>query len=322
MKALLRLNLRRMALPAVLLVVIALFAGVRTAVAQQSQPAVHPYLPPPVLPETNPQATAMKVLRLAQPSPLESCHPQGSVRRTGNDVYVKLQAVRAKFTINNPDPADPYGGNDPVELRSYGGCHAGPTIEVLPGNTLHVDLINSLSKDDPSCLPNPPSGLALPPGVGCFNTINLHTHGLHVSPAGNSDNVLLSIAPQTDFPYEINIPSDHPAGTFWYHAHRHGSTATSVASGEAGILVVRGNRPYTPPSPDDPHPIADIDTILHNAGGAPVPEKLFLFQQIPYACFSNPPGQEGGPWQQIFTTKGFYNVKSNGSDPDGPANRC
>lgn len=320
MKALLRLNLRRMALPAVLLVVIALFAGVRTAVAQQSQPAVHPYLPPPVLPETNPQAAAMKVLRLAQPSPLESCHPQGSVRRTGNDVYVKLQAVRAKFTINNPDPADPYGGNDPVELRSYGGCHAGPTIEVLPGNTLHVDLINSLSKDDPSCLPNPPSGLALPPGVGCFNTINLHTHGLHVSPAGNGDNVLLSIAPQTDFPYEINIPSDHPAGTFWYHAHRHGSTATSVASGEAGILVVRGNRPYTPPSPDDPHPIADIDTILHNAGGAPVPEKLFLFQQIPYACFSNPPGQVGGPWQQIFTTKGFYNVKSNGSDPNGPAN--
>jgi FtsP/CotA-like multicopper oxidase with cupredoxin domain len=298
---------------------VALFCCMTSAYGQQQQPAVHPFVQPPVLEETTPNAPAMKFLRAGKLPSQESCHPQGSVTRTGSDVYVKLNYVRGKFTINNPDPADPYGGEDPVELRSYGGCHAGPTLEVLPGNTLHFDLINSLSTNDPSCLSNPPSGLSLPAGVACFNTINLHTHGLHVSPAGNGDNVLLSIGPQTDFPYEINIPSDHPAGTFWYHAHRHGSTAMQVASGASGMLIIRGNRPYTAPTQANPHPPqADIDTVLHDAAGTPFTEQLFLLQQIPYACFSNPPNQQGGPWQQIFTIKGLYNINSN--DPTGPAN--
>lgn len=185
---------------------------------------------------------------------------------------------------------------------------------------MRVDLINDLPADDPSCLPNPPAGLGLPPGVGCFNTINLHTHGLHVSPAGNSDNVLLNIAPQTEFPYEFNIPEDHPAGTFWYHAHRHGSTAVQVSSGAAGILVVRGNRPYTAPTKESPHPMADIDTILHHEDGKPIAEQFFAFQQLAYACFDNLPDQDGGPWQNIFTQNGLYNASSPSAGATSPAN--
>ena len=64
--------------------------------------------------------------------------------------------------------------------------------------------------------------------IGDLNHTNLHTHGLHVSPAGNSDNVLLDIAPGETFEYEIKIPPDHVPGTYWYHAHMHGSTATQV----------------------------------------------------------------------------------------------
>ena len=84
----------------------------------------------------------------------------------------------------------------------------------------------------------------------------MHFHGLHVSPTGNSDNVLLNIAPQTHFEYEVNIPFDHPSGTFWYHPHRHGSTAMQVASGASGPLIVRGSRRYAGGAP------GDIDTIL------------------------------------------------------------
>jgi FtsP/CotA-like multicopper oxidase with cupredoxin domain len=286
----------------------------------QNAPTVHNFQQPPLLTETAPAAPAMKFLLLGNAESKSACNPDGSVTRVGSDVYAKLHYVRAKFTINNPDPNDPYGGEDPVELRSFGGCNSGPTLEVLPGNTLHMDLINDLSKIDPSCEIPPPAGLALPAGVGCFNTMNLHTHGLHVSPAGNSDNVLLSIAPQTEFPYEINLPTDHPAGTFWYHSHRHGSTATQVASGASGILIVRGIRPYTEPTPGNPHPLADIDTILYDTARKPLPEKLFLLQQIPYACFNNVPDQSGGPWQAIFTTHGLYTANSDSSDPQGPAN--
>ena len=132
-------------------------------------------------------------------------------------------------------------------------------------------------------------------GPGCWNTINLHTHGLHVSPAGNSDNVLLNIAPQTEFTFEINVPDDHPSGTFWYHAHRHGSTALQVASGASGILIVRGDRPYDPARPQAP---ADVATILRDKEGKPFAEQLFLLQQISYGCFNNDPSVAGGPWQQ------------------------
>ena len=286
----------------------------------QKAPVVHPFEQPPTLTETNPSSSQLMGLRLGKSSFESGCHPDGSVTRKDQDVYVKLNYVHGKFTINNPDPKSAYGGEDPVELRSYGGCHTGPAIEVQPGNTLHVDLKNSLSKDDPSCLNPSPANLNLPPGVGCFNTVNLHTHGLHVSPAGNSDNVLLNIAPQTSFPYEINIPTDHPSGTFWYHAHRHGSTATQVASGASGVLVIRGNRAYHAPTSDDPHPVADIDTILHTANGVPTPEKLFVFQQIPYACFNNDPNVKGGPWQQIFTTNGLYTANSPSTGGNSPAN--
>jgi FtsP/CotA-like multicopper oxidase with cupredoxin domain len=159
--------------------------------------------------------------------------------------------------------------------------------------------------------------------VGCFNTTNLHTHGLHLSPAGNGDNVLLNIAPQTKFPYEINVLADHPAGTFWYHAHRHGSTAVQVASGASGVLIVKGDRAYAPPSPQNPRPIADIDTVLHDVNGSPLKEQIFLFQQIAYGCFANQPDQPGGPWQQIYTTKGLYNANSPPISPTRPGRaRC
>ncbi|MCP1766112.1 multicopper oxidase family protein [Bradyrhizobium japonicum] len=278
-------------------------------------PVPRAFEPPPTLPG---QGNVVALEAAVAPA-VGGCRPQGSISRSGSIVSVVLSFVRGRFFINNPDPTDPQpDGLDPVELRSYGGCKSGPAIFVKPGDTLRVDLINQLAKDDPSCLPNPPEGLGLPALVGCFNTTNLHTHGLHVSPAGNSDNVLLNIAPQTKFPYEINIPNDHPAGTFWYHAHRHGSTAVQVASGASGVLVVKGERPYTPPSPQNPKPIADIDTVLHDVNGAPFKEQLFLFQQIAYACFANQPNQPGGPWQQIYTTQGLYNASSPANIANAP----
>jgi FtsP/CotA-like multicopper oxidase with cupredoxin domain len=281
-------------------------------------PAPHAFEPPPMLPGQESVLAVPEALTLA-PRPAGGCNPQGSVSRNGDIVSVLLNFVRAHFTINNPDPTDPQkDGEDPVELRSYGGCRSGPAIYVHPGDTLRVGLVNTTDKNDPSCLDNPPSGLSLPPLVGCFNTTNLHTHGLHVSPAGNGDNVLLNIAPQTQFPYEINIPADHPAGTFWYHAHRHGSTAVQVASGASGVLIVKGSRAYTRPTPENPQPLADIDTVLHNAQGAPLKEQLFLFQQIAYACFDNEPDQAGGPWQQIYTTKGLYNINSGDDIQNAP----
>ena len=113
----------------------------------------------------------------------------------------------------------------------------------------------------------------------CFNGTNLHSHGLWVSPAGNSDNVLLSINPGKDFTYYYDLPDDHPSGTFWYHTHRHGSTALQVSSGMAGALIVRGNRTPTPEAN------GDLDTLLKDRDGRHIDERILVLQQIQYACF-------------------------------------
>ena len=236
------------------------------SVAQQLTP--QPFLTPPRLAENAPGGRQLAAAVLPG-----GCKPEGDITRDGNIVRLHLVAEVAPNQINNPSYPD--GAKDNVKLRSYGGCLTGPAAEVKPGNTLRVFLDNNLDTNDPSCKPD------APPGPGCFNTVNLHYHGLHVSPTGNSDNVLLNIGPHTKFEYEVNIPTDHPSGTFWYHPHRHGSTALQVASGASGALIVRGNRPYVGGAP------GDIDTILHDAKGASIPEQIFLFQQIPYACFDS-----------------------------------
>lgn len=145
-------------------------------------------------------------------------------------------------------------------VRTYDGQLVGPTLRVRPGDTLRVDLENDLPND-----PGDPAGHGhhkAPAGAAApdiniphgFNTTNLHTHGLHVRPdypsrckgkararcTAVADNVLVAVPPGGRQRYEIEVPRDHPPGTYWYHAHNHGSVAIQLASGMAGLLVVEG----------------------------------------------------------------------------------
>jgi FtsP/CotA-like multicopper oxidase with cupredoxin domain len=173
---------------------------------------------------------------------------------------------------------------DRVRLRSYVAEGApsnpftpfvAPTLRAKPGDTIRIGLKNEL-RPEPGCTPpdiNTPH---------CFNSTNLHSHGLWVSPAGNSDNVLITIRPRVSFEYEYNIPATHPAGTFWYHPHLHGSTALQVSSGMAGALIVHGDRAPTP------RRNGDIDTLLRDETGASYKERVVLLQQVAYACRVDP----------------------------------
>ncbi len=172
------------------------------------------------------------------------------------------------------------GMMDKVRLRSYQGegidpdvPFVPPAIYLRPGDTFLLNLTNDLPEDDPSCVDN--GDINIP---HCFNTTNMHTHGLWVSPSGNSDNVTLRLSPGSTFQHEYNIPADHPAGTFWYHPHTHGSTALQVSSGMGGPLVIRGER-----LPSKSH-TGDIDTLLRYKDGAPIGERIITLTQIAYAC--------------------------------------
>jgi len=151
-------------------------------------------------------------------------------------------------------------------VAKYNGVSPGQTIYVEPGGTIDVKLINNLPPLHDDCTDDPNNFHGL-------NTTNLHTHGLHVSPNTDStgtfdaDNVFVSVVPNGQIvpceevcgegvkstfrwhetQYRFELPEDHPSGTFWYHAHKHGATQMQVAAGLAGPIIVK-DRPGIMPS--------------------------------------------------------------------------
>ena len=118
-----------------------------------------------------------------------------------------------------------------------------PTLQVFPGETLIVHLDNALTNltigdfFDPKYIAKGEE-VPLYPEQMTSSPINLHTHGLHVSPKGNSDNVLLHIPGGMSNTYTYKIPIDHPQGAYWYHSHLHGLTSPHTYYGLAGLLAI------------------------------------------------------------------------------------
>jgi FtsP/CotA-like multicopper oxidase with cupredoxin domain len=156
-----------------------------------------------------------------------------------------------------------------VHLRDYNGALVGPTWRVNPDTTIKVHLENKLPKTDPC-----PMHHSNTPGMG-FNITNLHVHGLHVSPSGNSDNVFVQVCPPgsdkpSSFDYEFklnNNGSKQPPGTNWYHSHLHGSTALQVSSGVEGAIIVEGGQDNLP-----------AIKAIRDMGG----EQVMVLQEIAY----------------------------------------
>lgn len=188
--------------------------------------------------------TQLRVARLAEVSATEWSEPEVWTAEGA--------AIDGQIEIRY---ADNRIGSHAVRLRSYNGGLTGPTLRFAPGDVVSIGLQNSLPPEEPSH-----DGVDEPHG---FNVTNLHTHGLHVSPRDPGDNVLLRLEPGSFHQFRFEIPSDHPEGTFWYHAHAHGSTALQLASGMAGAMIVDGRAG------------AESDRPL-------IAERLFLFQQFPF----------------------------------------
>jgi len=118
-----------------------------------------------------------------------------------------------------------------------------PTLHVYPGDKLVVHLDNALAGLTIRDLYNPaftPKGGEVPiyPDPLTQAPINLHTHGLRVSPKGNSDNVMLHVGAGLSNTYTYEIRKDHPHGAYWYHPHLHQLTSPETYLGLAGILAV------------------------------------------------------------------------------------
>lgn len=132
-----------------------------------------------------------------------------------------------------PNPASPNNPNKPVyamayQVDAYGQSlpaqFPGPVLQLDPGDTIHLHVNDNLADADA-------------PANVVFNT-NLHTHGLHVSPLSDGDNVYREITPGEGMDVTIPIPANQPPGINWYHVHRHMATHDQVYGGLAGLLMV------------------------------------------------------------------------------------
>lgn len=100
---------------------------------------------------------------------------------------------------------------------TYNGQYVGPTLNVHPGDRIELTVKSELPEET-----------------------NIHFHGLHVSPAGISDNVLRRFMPNKTYRVSVKIPHDHPNGLYWYHPHLHGQVNDQVFRGMAGMIVISG----------------------------------------------------------------------------------
>jgi FtsP/CotA-like multicopper oxidase with cupredoxin domain len=158
-----------------------------------------------------------------------------------------------------------------------------PTLQVFPGETLIVHLDNALTgltiKDffDPAYTAKGEEVPLYPPQM-TSSPLNLHTHGIHVSPKGNADNVLLHIPAGKSNTYTYNIPKSMPQGAYWYHSHLHTLTAAHVYYGRAARHRAHRRKPAAgdaEPDPDPQHAVA-IQLCVRPGGRERAAQQLHL----------------------------------------------
>ena len=197
--------------------------------APSSSLAAKPLAPPvdvaaPAAPSSNLSSAPQTVIPQANLVP--SAFPMPEVRQSVNGVLsTTLHAIIStnEMLDQNAQPPETVEFNPPT----FEGTIPGPTLEVNPGDRLSILIANDLPLN-----PANERGGFFPHDE---NTLNLHTHGLTVSPLGIADNIYREMKPGTTSPIQIDIPQDHPSGTFWYHTHKHGSVTYQFLGGMAGF---------------------------------------------------------------------------------------
>lgn len=155
---------------------------------------------------------------------LSSCNRPPAAAPGREGPLVTIPEIRARHGVVAFDldaTIDPATGAPAFVYR--GAIGVAPTIRVSPGDEIRVTLHDRL-----------------PAGTQAPNEVNLHFHGLEVSPRPPSDDALRVAPPGGTIAYDVRISRDQPPGLYWYHPHAHGQTYWQITSGMSGALVVEG----------------------------------------------------------------------------------
>lgn len=143
---------------------------------------------------------------------------------------------------NSTAPAPSQPGGPPYNAANYAAAFQftlndgtvlpaqfpAPTLKLKQGDTLDLDITNSLGVPNSAPTPDPER---LP--------TNFHVHGFIVSPLGTADNIYRVMdANNNAYQTSIPVPDDQQSGIGWYHPHKHGYSADQVYAGLAGFMQV------------------------------------------------------------------------------------
>ena len=152
--------------------------------------------------------------------------PLANLVRNGNIVETTITAVRTQTSINGQT----------VTMMLYNGSYPAPTIRVKSGDILRVNFTNNLP---------PNSDITGTNILGKDMSItNLHTHGWHVSPAGNADNIFLTFNSGGSLTFEYDLSKQWGGMMGFYHPHYHGTVGEQFWRGlSGGALIVEDDIP-------------------------------------------------------------------------------
>jgi suppressor of ftsI len=141
------------------------------------------------------------------------------------------------------------------EPRLAGFGAVSPTIRVRAGDAIDIELHNELPRSSETA-----------------NAVDLHFHGLNVSPNRPGDDVLMSLAPPGgSLHYRFVVPASQPPGLYWYHPHSHGETYWQVTSGMSGAIVVDGRSERIPQLRGMRQRIAIVRDVQNHPGIMSIP---------------------------------------------------
>ncbi|MAS35605.1 MAG: bilirubin oxidase [Anaerolineaceae bacterium] len=151
------------------------------------------------------------------------------------DLEVRLRAVESEVSIlpGSPTRVWVYQGEviqgDTASLQAIPDSYLGPIFRVHQSQHVRIHFVNDLPEES-----------------------IIHWHGL-ILPEAMDAHPHYAIAPGETYVYDFQVINR--AGTYWYHPHPHGATATQVYNGLAGLFIVTDGEETAAGLPSDDYDI-------------------------------------------------------------------
>jgi FtsP/CotA-like multicopper oxidase with cupredoxin domain len=197
----------------------------------------------------------------------------------------------------------------------------GPTLHVMPGDTLNVRVTNQV----PAPPPGSPTEVVSNSSNQCgdatmtITSLNIHYHGTNTTPQCHGDQVIHTVINSGEtFNYSLKFPANEPPGLYWYHPHIHGIAEAAVQGGASGAIIVGGIANFQPAVaglPERVLVVRDQPVAGTPSPGGIIPSWDVTLNYVPIPYVSSPtPGFTPSIIRMQTGAKEFWRVTNSSAD--------